>query len=138
MSFFFFFVGVIWFEHDCAVVMEGEDDNGDDEAGNDNDEKDSDDDDNFRFDCDDAFSLNYFFAAILDLPFLTFFGGVTIVVDTLRPLERLPSDGNRFLIVFAMVQILCGVVFFFKGITIIDRCTIFQLSCVEVVKIFLW
>ena len=112
---FFFFVGVIRLVHNCAVVTEGDDDNGrDDEAGNDNDEKDSDDDDNFRFDCDDAFSLNYFFAAILDLPFLTFFGGVTIEVDTLRPLEGLPSDGDRFLIVFAMVQILCGVVFFFK------------------------
>jgi len=75
--------------------MEGEDDNGrDDEAGNDNDEIDSDDDDNCRFDGDNAFSPDCFFAAILYLPFLIFFGGVTTEVDTLRPLEELPSDGN--------------------------------------------
>ena len=115
MPFFFFFVGVIRFAHNCAVVTEGEDDNGrSNKAGNDNDEKDSDADDNCRFDGDNAFSPDCFFAAILDSPFLTFFGGVTIEVDTLRPLEGLPSDGDRFLIVFAMVQILCGVVFFFK------------------------
>ena len=128
---------MIWFEHDCAVVTEGKDDNGrDDEAGNDNDEKDSDDDNNCRFNGDDAVFQNFFFAAILDSPFLTFFGGVTIEVDILRPLEGLASDGNRFLIVFTMVLILCCVVFFL-GITIIDCCTIFQLSYVEFVKIFL-
>ena len=113
--FFFFFVDVIRFVHNCAVVTEGEDDNScNDDAGNDNDEKDSDDDDNCRFDGDNAFSLDCFFAAILDLPFLNFFGGVTIEVDPLRPLEGLPSDGDLFLIVSAMVQILCGVVFFFE------------------------
>jgi hypothetical protein len=111
--FFFFFIGVIRFVHDCAVVTEGEDDNGrNDKAGNDNNEKDSDDDDNCRFDSDDALFLDFFFAAILDSPFLTLFGGVTIEVDTLRPLEGLASDGNRFLIVFTMVLILCCVVFF--------------------------
>ena len=77
---------------------------------------DSDDDDNCRFDSDDVFFRDFFFAAILDSPFLIFFGGVTIEEDTLRPLEGLPSDGNRFLIVFAMVQILCGVVFFLRNI----------------------
>jgi hypothetical protein len=111
--FFFFFVGVIWFVHDCAVVTEGEDDTDrNDEAGNDKGEKDSDDDDNCRIDSDNASTPGCFFAAILNSPFLIFFGGVTIEEDTLRPLEGLPSDGNRFLIVFAMVQILCGVVFF--------------------------
>jgi len=110
---FFFFVGVIRFVHFRAVITEGEDDNGrDNEAGDDNDEKDSDDEDNCRFDSDNAFFSGCFFAAILNSPFLTFFGGVTIEEDTLRPLEGLPSDGNRLLIVFAMVQILCGVVFF--------------------------
>ena len=95
---------MIWFEHNCAVVTEGKDDNGcDDEAGNEDDEKDSDDDDNCRFD--------FFFAAMLDSPFLTFFGGVSIEVDVLRPLEWLGSDGDRFLIVFTMVLILCCVVF---------------------------
>jgi len=110
---FFFFVGVIRFVHNCAVVTEGKDDNGcNDNAGNDNDEKDSDGDDNCRFDGDDAFSPDCFFAAILDLPFLIFFGGITIEVDPLCPLEGLPSDGDLFLIVFAMVQILCDVFFF--------------------------
>ena len=111
--FFFFFVGVIRFVHNCAVVTEGEDDNGRAYgAGNDNDEIDSDNDDNCRFDGDDAFFPGCFFAAILNSPFLIFFGGVTIEEDTLRPLEGLPSDGDRFLIGFAMVQIWCGVVFF--------------------------
>ena len=73
LFFFFFFVGVIWFVHDCAVVTEGEDDTGrNDEAGNDNGEKDSDDDDNCRFDSDDASSPGCFFAAILNSPFLFF------------------------------------------------------------------
>jgi len=64
---------VIQFVHNCAVVTEGEDDNGrDDEAGNDNDEKDSDDDDSCRFDGDDPFSPGCFFAAILNSPFLIF------------------------------------------------------------------
>jgi len=108
-------VGVIWFEHDCAVVTEGEDNNGcDDEAGNDDDEKDSDGDDNCHFVSDDAVFRNFFLAAILDSPFFTFFGGVTIEVDVLRPLEGLASDGNRFLVVFAMVLILCCVVFFLE------------------------
>jgi len=111
--FFFFFVGVIRFVHNCAVVTEGEDDNGrDNGAGNDNDKIDSDNDDNCCFDGDDAFSPGCFFAAILNSPFLIFFGGITIEEDTLHPLEGLPSDGNRLLIVFAMVQILCCVVFF--------------------------
>jgi len=112
--FFFFFVGVIRFVHDCAVITEGEDDNSrnNEDAGNDNDEKDSDDDDNCRFDSDDAFFPDFFFAAILDSPFLTLFGGVTIEVDTLRPLEGLAADGNRFLIVYTMVLILCCVFFF--------------------------
>ncbi len=105
---------MIWFEHDCAVGTEGEDDNGpDDEAGNNDDEKDSDDNDNCCFDGDDAVFRNFFFASILDSPFLTFFGGVTIEVDVLRPLEGLASDGDRFLMGFAMVLILCCVVFFF-------------------------
>ena len=86
---------MIWFEHDCAIVTEGEDDNGhDDEGSNDDDEKDSDDDDNCRFDNDDAVFRNFFLAAILDSPFLTFFGGVTIEVDVLHPLEGLASDGD--------------------------------------------
>jgi hypothetical protein len=81
---------VIWFEHDCAVVTEGEDDNGhNDEGGNDDDKKDSDDNDNCRFDSDNAVFRNFFLAAILDSPFLTFFGGVTIEVDVLRLLEGL-------------------------------------------------
>jgi len=64
---FFFFVGVIRFIHNSAVVTEGEDDNDrDDEAGNDNDEKDSDDDDSCRFDGDDPFSPGCFFTAILN------------------------------------------------------------------------
>jgi hypothetical protein len=55
---------------------------------------------------------DFFFTAIFDLPFLTFFGGVTIEVDVLGPLEGLASDGD-LLIVFAMVVlILCCVVFF--------------------------
>jgi len=95
--------------------MEGEDNNGrDDEASKDDDEKDSDDDDNCHFDGDDPVFRNFFFAAILDSPFLTFFVGVTIEVDVLRPLEGLASDGDRFLVVFAMVLILCCVVFFFE------------------------
>jgi len=70
---FFFFVGVIRLVHNCAVVTEGDDDNGhDDEAGNDNDEIDSDGDDNCRFDGDDAFFPGCFFAAILNSPFLIF------------------------------------------------------------------
>jgi hypothetical protein len=113
--FFFFFVGVIRFVHNCAVVTEGKDDNGrDDKGGNDDDEKDRDDDDNCRFDSDDAVFRNFFLAAILDSLFLTFFGGVTIEVDALRPLEGLSSDGDQFLIVFAMVLILCCVVFFLE------------------------
>jgi len=84
VSFFFFFVGVIWVEHNCAVVTEGEDDNGrNDEAGNDDDEKDSENDDNFRFGCDDAVFRNFFLAANLNSPFLTSFGGITIEVDVL-------------------------------------------------------
>ena len=111
--FFFFFVGVIWFIHNCAIVMEGEDDNGrDDGAGNGNDEIDSDDGNNCRFNGNNAFFPGCFFAAILNSPFLIFFGGITIEEDTLCPLEGLPSDGNRLFIVFAMVQILGGVVFF--------------------------
>jgi len=95
LFFFFFFVGVIRFVHHCAVVTEGEDDTGrNDKAGNDNGEKDSDDDDNCRFDSDDASSPGCFFAAILNSPFLIFFGGVTIEEDTLQPLEGLPSDGD--------------------------------------------
>ena len=47
---------------------------------------------------------------ILHLPFLTFFGGVTIEVNVFGPLEGLDSDGD--LIVFAMVLMLCFVVFF--------------------------
>ena len=88
-------------------------DDDDDEAGNDDDEKDSDDDDDdSRFDSDDGGFRNFFFSAIFDLPFLTFFGGVTIEVDVLGPLEGLASDGD-LLIVFAMVVlILCCVVFF--------------------------
>ncbi len=106
---------MIWFEHDCAVVTEGEDDNGhNDEGGNDDDKKDSDDNDNCRFDSDNAVFRNFFLAAILDSPFLTFFGGVTIEVDVLRLLEGLAWDSNRFLVVFAMVLILCCVVFFLE------------------------
>ena len=114
MLFFFFFVCVIWFKHNCAIVTEGEDDNGhDNKAGNNDDKKDNDDDDNCRFDGNDAVFRNFFFASILDSPFLTFFGGITIEVDVLRPLEGLASDSDRFLIGFAMVLILCCVVFFF-------------------------
>jgi hypothetical protein len=52
---------------------------------------------------DNAVFRNFFFAAILDLPFLTFFVGVTIEVDIFCPLEVLASGGVQFLIVFAMV-----------------------------------
>ena len=73
---------MIWFVHDCVVVTEGEDDNGsNDDAGNNNDEKDSDNDDNCHFDGDDAFSPDCFFAAILDLPFLTIFVGIVAYAD---------------------------------------------------------
>ena len=115
--FFFFVGGVVWFEHDCAVVTgksagnEFNDD--DDEAGNDDDEKDSDDDDDSRFDSDDGVFRNFFFTAIFDLPFLTFFGGVTIEVDVLGTFDGLASDGDRS-IVFAMLLILCCVVSFLE------------------------
>ena len=73
MPFFFFFVGVIRFVHNCAVVTEGKDDNGcNDNAGNDNDEKDSDGDDNCRFDGDDAFFQAAFYS-YFELTLLNFF-----------------------------------------------------------------
>ncbi len=76
--------------------------------------KESDDDDDSCFDSDDRVFRNFFFTAIFDLPFLNFFGGVTIEVDVLGPLEGLASDGD-LLIVFAMVVlILCCVVFFLE------------------------
>ena len=103
--------------------------------GNDDNKKDSDNDDNCRFNSDEAVFRNFFFAFILDLPFLTFFGGVTIEVDLLHPLEVLASDGVRFLIVFAMVLMLCCVVFFLE-----EKLSLIPLqyfSYVEVVKIFL-
>ena len=113
--FFFFFVGVIWFKHNCAVVTEGEDGNRRNNKGGNNDiEKDSDDDDNFCFNSDDAVFRNFFLAAKLDSPFLTFFGGITIEVDVLHPLKGLVSDGNQFLVVFAIVLILCCVAFFLE------------------------
>jgi hypothetical protein len=69
----------------------GADDDGDNnDGGNEDDMKD-----------DNAFFRNFFFAAILDLPFLTFFVGVTIEVDIFHPLEVLASGGVPFLIVFA-------------------------------------
>ena len=116
-SFFFFVIGVVWFEDECAVVtgkFAGKDgDDGNDECGNDDDEKDSDDDDDFCFDSDDAVFQDFFFGAILYLPFLTFFGGVTIEVDVLGTFDGLASDGDRS-IVFAMLLILCCVVSFLE------------------------
>jgi hypothetical protein len=115
--FFFFIIGVVWFEDECAVVtgkFAGNDGNdGNDEGGNDNDEKDSDDNDDFRFDSNDAVFRDFFFGAILYLPFLTFFGGVTIEVDVLGTFDGLASDGDQ-LIVFAMLLILCCVVLFLE------------------------
>ena len=87
-------------------------DDDDDDAGNDDDEKDSDDDDDCRFNSDDGVFRIFCFTGIFDLPFLTFFGGVTIERDILGPSEGLASDGD-LLIVFAMVVlILCCMVFF--------------------------
>ncbi len=72
---------------------DGDDSN--DEGGNDDDdEKDSDDDDDFCFDSDDTVFRDFFFGAILYLPFLTFFGGVTIEVDVLGTFDGLASDGD--------------------------------------------
>ena len=142
-SFFFFVIGVVWYEDKCAVVTgkfaekDGNDSN--DECGNDDDEKDSDNDDDFRFDSDDAVFRDFFFGAILYLPFLTFLGGVTIEVDVLGTFDGLASDGDWLivfggetievnvlgtfdglasdgdrLIVFAMLLILCCVVLFLE------------------------
>jgi hypothetical protein len=92
-------------------------DDDDDDAGNDDDEKDSDDDDDdCRFDSDDGVFRNFSFAAIFDLPFLTFFRGVTIEGDVLGPSDGLASDGD-LLIVFAMVVLILCCVVFFRGIT---------------------
>ena len=97
-SFFFFVIGVVWFEVECAVVTgkftEKDGDNGNDKCGNDDDEKDSDDDNDFRFDSDDDVFRDFFLGAILYLPFLTFFGGVTIDVNVLGTFNGLASDGN--------------------------------------------
>ena len=105
------------FEDECAVVtckFAGKDgDVGNDEGGNDDDETDSDNDDNFRFDSEDAVIRDFFFRPIVYLPFLTFFGGVTVEVNVLGPFNGLASDGDR-LIVFAMLLILCCVVFFLE------------------------
>ena len=60
---------MIRFVHNCAIVTEGEDDNGrDDEAGNGDDEKDSENDDTCHFDGDNAVFRNFFFAAIWTHP----------------------------------------------------------------------
>jgi hypothetical protein len=91
-------------------------DDDDDKAGNDDDEKDSDDDNDCRFDSDDGVFRNFSFTAIFYLPFLTFFGGVTIEGDVLGPLEGLASDCD-LLIVFAMVVLILCCVVFFRGIT---------------------
>ena len=69
--------------------------------------------DDFRFDSDDAVFRDFFLGAILYLPFLTFFGGVTIEVDVLGTFDGLASNGDR-LIVFAMLLILCCVVLFLE------------------------
>ena len=115
--FCFFVIGVGRFEHECAVVTgefaEKHGDDGNDECGNDDDEKDSDDDDDFRFDSDDDVFRDFFLGAILYLPFLTFFGGVTIEVDILGTFDGLASDGD-WLIVFAMLLIFCCVVLFLE------------------------
>ena len=108
-SFVFFVIGVGRFEDKCAVVTgefaEKDGDDGNNECGDDDDEKNSDDDDDFRFDSDDAVFRDFFLGAILYLPFLTFFGGITIVVDVLSTFDGLASDGDR-LIVFTMLLIL--------------------------------
>ncbi len=88
-------------------------DDGNDECGNNDDERDSDDDDDFRSDSDDAVFRDLFFGAILNLPFLTFFGGVTIEVDVLGTFDGLASNSDRS-IVFAMLLILCCVVSFLE------------------------
>jgi hypothetical protein len=65
-----------------------------------------------RFNSDDGVFPIFCFTGIFDLPFLTFFGGVTIEVDVSGLLEGLAFDGD-LLIAFAMVVlILCCVVFF--------------------------
>ena len=115
-SFFFFVIGVGRFEDECTVVTgkfaEKHGDDGNDECGNDDDEKDSDDDDDFRFDSDDAVFRDFFLGAILYLPFLTFFGGVTIEVDVLGYL-RWACLRWQSIDCFCHVAdfVLCGVVF---------------------------